>query len=367
MTAAAVQCCAISTMGLKPTLHDVARMANVSPATVSRVAAGNCSVAAGIRERVHEAAQELGIELEERQNDKSRIIAFVLANRDLLHGFQARILLGAETYCSAQSWEMLFVSFRYSPAVRAENLHLPRILGHRSLCRAVILGGMNTPNLLEALGQLQMPFAVLGNNVGGDWRPEKCDVVYSDDVRGASEATLHLVSKGHESVCYIGNLQLPWFARCEHGYRTAMLQAGLTPRSIDIRSDGYELGYLGTKSLLANGEPVTAILAGSDQVAAGVYSALRDCSISIPHKVSVVGFNDTQGALFHPPLTTVREFPEELGRHLAEFVLKRLHDRTLASQSITIPTQLVSRDSVGALAAREAGDQHQSIETVCTP
>ena len=65
-------------------------------ATVSRVARGQLNVDAGIRIRVRKAAAELGLDLDQRRNDKSAIIAFLLSNRDVLHSFQAHILLGAE-------------------------------------------------------------------------------------------------------------------------------------------------------------------------------------------------------------------------------------------------------------------------------
>jgi DNA-binding LacI/PurR family transcriptional regulator len=64
--------------------------------------------------------------------------------------------------------------------------------------------------------------------------------------------------------------------------------------------------------------------------------------------MSVVGFNDTQGEMLYPQLTSVREFPEELGRHLAEFALKRLQTPDLPPQKLTVPTQIVLRASVNA-------------------
>lgn len=332
-------------MAKKHTLHDLAIAAKVSPATVSRVVAGNPSVDPAIRQLVRKAAERMGIDLEERRKGKSRIIAFLLGNRDVLHSFQARILLGAEAYCTQHNWELLFMSFRYTPQIPPSALHLPQLLSNRTNARAVILGGSNYPNLFEALNTRGIPFAVLGNNVEGEWEPAHCDVAYSDDISGAFEATQHLIAKGHRVIGFIGNQQMPWFRRCRSGYLRAMREAGLEPQPVDIRSDGSQLGYLATKSLLAR-SPVTAILAGSDQVAAGVYTALSELNISVPDEMSVVGFNDTDGTLLNPQLTSVREFPEELGRHLAEFVLSRIQSPLSRARELTIPTQLVQRDSV---------------------
>ena len=82
-------------MKKKSSFKDLAKLANVSPATVSRIAKGQVNVDPGIRARVRKAADTLGIDLEQRRNEKANIIAFMLANRDLLHNFQARILFGS--------------------------------------------------------------------------------------------------------------------------------------------------------------------------------------------------------------------------------------------------------------------------------
>jgi DNA-binding LacI/PurR family transcriptional regulator len=90
------------------------------------------------------------------------------------------------------------------------------------------------------------------------------------------------------------------------------------------------------------------VFAGSDQIARGVYEALRQSNLDIPGDVSVAGFNDTEGALFDPPLTTVREFPEQLGQHLAELTMRSLRDPLEPRKQITIPTKLVARQSTAA-------------------
>lgn len=79
------------------------------------------------------------------------------------------------------------------------------------------------------------------------------------------------------------------------------------------------------------------------------YAALHNSGASVPQDISIVGCNDTEGAAFQPALTSVREFPEELGRHLADFALRRIQDPIRPAQQLTIPTQLVLRDSVQKL------------------
>lgn len=333
-------------MGKKPTFQRVAQLAKVSPATVSRVAAGNTAVDAAIRDRVLRTAEKLGIDFEHRRKDKARTIGFLLSNRDFLHDFQSRLLLGAERYCAQHDWQLLFMSLHYAPTTSPDALHIPQLRHEHSNVRALILTGVNHPNLIEMLAQRKIPCSVLGNNVFGQWQPERCDVVYSDDIRGAYDATRHLIANGHQRISFVGNLDLPWFSRCASGYEKAMHDSGLQPRWVDLRSDGIELGYLGGKMLLSVAPRSTGVLAGSDQVASGMYTALREDGVSVPDDVSIASINDTEGAQFHPPLTTVKEFPEELGRQLAEFALNRLRSPGRPPQNVVIPTRLQIRQSV---------------------
>lgn len=344
-------------MGKKSTYHELAKLAKVSPATVSRVAAGKRNVDPAIKERVHHAAAQLGVDFEKKRDEAGRIIAFILANREVLHSFHSRVLVGAESFASDHGWELVFMVYRYPAGVPAKELYLPEILNRRTPARGVILAGVNSPNLLEALRGRGVPFAVLGNNLLPQGKLEPCDTVWSNDLQGAFDQTQYLIGLGHRHIWFIGNSRYPWFNRCGQGYRRAMTEANLEPRLCEMHSEGHELGYLAAKSILASREPVTAIFAGSDEAAGGVYAALREAGLAVPHDISVVGFNDSAAALLHPALTSVREFPEKLGCHLTEFTVNRIRCPALPAQQLTIPTQLVIRTSAAAPAALPAARQ----------
>jgi LacI family transcriptional regulator len=333
----------------KTRLLDVARHAKVSPATVSRVANGNPQVDAQIASSVYASAKALGVDL--TLNRKNRTIAFVLGNRDTVNEFQSKVLLGVEAYCAQHNWDTQFISFRRDLNAPPTNLQLPHALTKANRPAGVILSGTHSVSILAALREKKIPFAVVGNNIVGEWRPEECDCVYTDDIRGSAELTLHLIAQGHTAIWYIGNLRLPWFARCYKGYEEAMKEAGLAPKFKEIHSEDRELGYLGVKSLLASGERPTALFTGTDQAASGAYQALQESGIRIPDDVSVAGFNDTIGDVLHPGLTSVREFPRELGTHLAEFTLRRIQEPNLAPQQLLLPTELIRRESVRRIAA----------------
>jgi DNA-binding LacI/PurR family transcriptional regulator len=241
---------------------------------------------------------------------------------------------------------MLFLTLRYPGTAPWQELHLPPILGRHDMVDGVILGGTNTPNLFALLRRKAIPFAVLGNNVISEWRPEEYDVVWFDDLQGSFEMTRYLLSLGHRHIWFVGHTQLPWFSRRYEGYCRAMKEAGLLPHLSKIDSDNdQDVGYVATKALLSRGEPVDAIQAGGDRVAEGAYKALRDSGLRVPDDVSVAGCDDIEAVMLHPSLTTIRIFTQQVGKQMAELVLKRIECPTLPPQHFTIPTQLIKRES----------------------
>lgn len=329
----------------KVRFEEVAREARVSIATVSRVANGSPSVSRPLRERVARAAAKLNFDLDGRR--RARVIAFILANRGVLHPFHSAVLVGAEAYCAAHEYGLLFLPLDYPPDVAWQKLHLPAVLERHDLVRAAILAGTNSQNLLDFLAEKGVGFVVLGNNVAGPWRQEEASAVYFDDVEGGYALTRHLLSLGHRNVWYVGNCRKSWYLRRYQGYQKAMEEAGLEPLKSEVDCEEAEdLGFLATKSILGGREPVTAIFAGDDSAARGVYKALHEAGLRIPEDVSVAGFNDIpEAAALTPPLTTVRVFTDQVGKQMAELVLKKIEHPASGSEVITIPTQLVRRES----------------------
>lgn len=329
-------------------LREVATCAGVSVATACRVLNGNNRVDPAIQSKVLAAAAKLDVDLTQR--NKTKALAFLLCNRTMLHAFHSRILIGAEESCAENGWDMIFLSFNYSSQIPWKNLQLPNVVQRRDVVRAVILAGNNSSNLIQLLEHKGIALVALGNNLTGQPENLKHDIVFSGDIQGAYDITRHMIGLGHRHIWFVGNLQLPWFSRCHAGYSRAMEEAGLKPRQVAPRSENdKEIGYLGTKALLAGNEPVTAIFAGNDPSAHGVYKALRDSGLRIPEDISVAGCNDTVGPWLHPGLTTIREFPEQLGKYMVELLLKRIANPNASPQAVTVPTELIKRDSCRAL------------------
>ena len=338
----------------KVRLQDIAREAGVSPATVSRVMNRTGRVSAEIADRVQQSADRLSFDLRDRR--KLRLLAFVLGNRSLLHPFHSRILAGAEAYSAQHGYHVVFLLVTYRPDLPAADLQLPHILHRRDFVDGFILSGPHAQNLLDVLAVTGRPVAVQGNNLLRPWRESEYDVVDYDDVDGCYQMTRYLQALGHRAIWFVGNRRLPWFDRCYDGFARAMQEEGLDSRAMSPDTDQpREAGYLGTKSLLATGEPVTAIFAGSDAAAQGVCEALRDSGLRVPDDVSVAGLDDIEAATMHPRLTTVHIFLEQIGRQLAEQVITRIADDNLPPRHVLVPTRLVKGESCAPPAAMLSG------------
>ena len=342
-------------------LREIASAAGVSVSTASRVLNGSSRVAPSLQKAVLDVIAKLDIDLSQR--DKAKSLAFLVGNRGMNDAFHSRILLGAEASCFAHGWDILFLCFNYSPNTPPKELPLPKVVQRHDLVRGVLLTGTNFGNLIELLYQRGITSVALANNLVGDPKLLNTDAVFSDDIQGSTDATRYLLSLGHRDIWFLGNTRLPWFARCYNGYCRAMEEADLPPRHCSIDSeDSEEIGYLGIKSLLARGERVTAVFAGNDPTAHGVYKGLRDSGLSIPNDVSVVGCNDTVGEILYPALTTIREFPEQLGKQMVELLLKRIATPGLPHQTATVPTQFIKRDSCRPIAAPQDSTSPEFVQ-----
>src|SRR5260370_22989051 len=131
-------------------LREIAAAAQVSVSTVSRVLNGNNRVDPAIQKIVLDATAKLDVDLS-RRNNRVNTLAFLLSNRIMLHPFHSRVLSGAEAYCAAHGWDMVFLSFNYSPTAPPAELHLPKVAQLRDGTRALALAGTNARNLLDRL------------------------------------------------------------------------------------------------------------------------------------------------------------------------------------------------------------------------
>ncbi len=342
------------------TIKEVARKARVGIATVSRVLNDSEHVDPATRARVHAVIRQLryrpnaqGRRLVKRATE---MVCFVLSNRDFMNPFHSGILCGVERFLSQTGHDVVFTSLRYSPATPAPELALPRILTHRGIADGVILAGTNYPNLLAAMDQLGVPYVLFGNNIMGRVSRRKeerlLDAVYCEERSSARAVTEMLVRLGHRAIWFVGDAQMPWFRRRLESCRAVLREHGVVPREYtqafggDYRDYGLAYGEQATEWILQSGEPVTAVFAGNDGIAYGVWKVLSRHGLRVPSDVSLVGFDDVQEArLTEPPLTTVHMPTEQIGLECARLLLEKLKAKGRPQPSVVVPSAVVQRGS----------------------
>ena len=170
-----------------------------------------------------------------------------------------------------------------------------------------------------------------------------------DNRGGASAATAHLVATGRQRVATVtGPLDMSAGTDRLAGWQDALLAAGRPAPSAWVRTGDFTEagGYRATERLLAQVPDLDGLFVASDLMAAGALAALRAAGRDVPGDVAVVGFDDRPLARhLSPPLTTVRQPVEDLGRRLTQVLLGLLAGEAAPAEPVVLPTHLVVRDS----------------------
>ena len=333
------------------TLKQVSQHAKVAAGTVSRVINQHPNVDAALRERVEKAIRDLNYRPNARAQifvrNASPIISFILSNRSFLHPLHSRILQGVEAHCEEAGHFVLFTRFSYQPETAPGDLRLPGVLRSHGIADSVILAGTNYQNFTEALDELSAKYVMLANNfVSATPRPPFDQVRFNDDA-GAFEATRHLIELGHKDIWYIGDTALPWYHARHVAYVRAMEQAGLKPcaQTVALSDDYFQNGLASARMILDGKRPVTAIFAGTDELAFGVWEGLRQRSLEVPRDISLIGFDNHSGAHKLPQLTSVSVDAEEVGKQLAILAISKLRQDCRPMPEVVIPATLVKRET----------------------
>ncbi len=338
------------------TIRDVARAAGVGVGTISRVLNSSPQVSGEMRARALQAIKRLGFRpnaLARRVlRQRSEMVCFLLSNRDFLHPFHARILQGVESYASAVKQHVLFAALHYSSRIPPARINLPPVLLERGLIDGVILAGTIYPNLLRRIESINMPFVAFSNNVVGMDGEYRFDEVGFDDFKGTLGATHHLVQKGHSRIVFCGDISYPWIRRRFDGYSHGMHESKLKPVLAAARrpQSFVDFGQDSVPAMLSQQSRPTAIVAGNDEIAYGVWRSLCRHGVRVPDDISLVGFDDREEAvLMDPPLSTVRVDKEGIGETCMKMLLERLHHPQMAFSQRILPTELVIRATVRQL------------------
>lgn len=332
-------------------LRDVAKKAGVSTATASRVLADNPHVSETTRNRVLIAAEQLGYVrngLMRAMIGRGPKTIALIVERMIGTSF-ARLASGAESVASAHG-HLLFISTTEGSLERESGLI--SILAEQRVSAVLMVGATRSGGSFERalveysdeLMSVGAPLILCGRREILN-RPDIVSVNY-DHAGGVGSSVDHLFSHGHRQIAYVGEGAGKTTSEVRlAGYRAAMRRHGLRADDelIIVTDSTVEDSDRTVGDFLDNDGKATAFVSMTDNVAVGVYRAARRHGLRIPEDLSVVGFDaNPLTADLTPGLTTVRPPFREVGEWAAQIALG-----LRPKESVTLPTELVVRGSVG--------------------
>jgi LacI family transcriptional regulator len=328
--------------GVRPTLAAIAAEAGVSTATVSKVINGHSDVAAGTRDRVQRLLADRNYLPLHRSTGTVDLIFSGLDSP-----WAVEILRGVEQYFSGRGRAVAV-----SAVARGGPAHPPSWTGAiaRHHCAGVLLVmSQVTRAQWRQLHERGIPLVVIDP---ADLPSPEVPSVGATNWAGGIAATEHLLQLGHRRIAVISGPEQYLCSRARvDGYRHALEQHGIRfdPDLVRWGDFRHEGGFRSASELLSRADRPTAVFAGSDEQALGVYEAARRLKLATPEQVSVVGFDDLPlAAWLSPPLTTVRQPLAEMGAVAAEMLERLIEGRKLPSGRVELATELVPRESSAA-------------------
>lgn len=345
-------CLTIAKEGFMANIREVAELAGVSIASVSRILNldPDYRVTLETRERVLSAVAQLGYQPKEnyrKRRSASKISIGCISRKTeefTTDSYYAKILSGAQNYLKRQNCDIDFVLSQFD-IVNEDSLSA--LLAHPP--KGLIL--MDSPDN----GTMQFLASKIKYIVGVDSGQPTIDNVCYDRYDAGCRAMQYLLDNGHTAIAYIGahiSENHTNIGRCE-AYRRMMKQAGLCVDPDWIIDSKWHRGvcYEKTIELMRKKKRPTALFVGSDYMAIAAMSALHAINVSIPEEISVIGISDIDDSRYlTPPLTTVSVPQVEIGEIAADILLQRIRgDRTMPKR-IIVPTKIVERNSVKRIA-----------------
>ncbi|MFJ1746122.1 LacI family DNA-binding transcriptional regulator [Streptomyces sp. NPDC088116] len=345
--------------GKLPTLEEVAARAGVGRGTASRVINGSPRVSAPTRAAVEAAVAELGYVPNRAARalaaNRADVIALVVPEpeaRFFAEPYFSDIVRGIGAALSDSGMQLLLT---FAGGARERRRLAQYLAAHRADGALLVSVRADDP-LPELLTRLGIPTVISGPRSASEPLP----AVDSDNTEGARTAVAHLLSRGRRNIATItGRLEVYGAACRLDGYRQALAEAGHAPdeRLTAVADFTEEGGRRAMSELLSRRPDLDAVFAASDVMAAGARQTLRAAGRRIPDDVALTGFDDSAIARhMDPPLTSVRQPIEEMGRAMTRVVLSEIAGRSAVPvavagsgkrvpRQIVLPTELVVRAS----------------------
>lgn len=326
-----------------PSMADVAREAGVSGQTVSRVSNGRTNVDEETRDRVLAAMRKVGY----RPNSAARalrsgqfrnigVIMFTLSSFGNMRTLDSIAIAAANA-----GYSITLIPVRH-PTQGEVSVAFTR-LSEQAVDGVVIIIEAHLIDETDIELPDGLPVVVIDSSAR-----YRYPVVDTDQAEGARLATEHLLDLGHETVWHVSGPSGSYSAerRRDSWSRTLRAHGRDVPPVVegDWSTDaGYRAGVA-----LAERPAVTAVFVANDQMALGVLRALHERGLGVPGQVSVVGFDDmAESSNFWPPLTTVHQHFEDVGRHSVDLLIRTIKQGGSEATSMLVPTRLVVRASTG--------------------
>lgn len=337
-------------MPKRVTIADVAAEAGVSVATVSKVINDRYGVAAGTSTRVKAVIDELGYEssliARSLRSHRTNVIGILVAD---FEPFSTELLKGAALAIHSTDYEVVVYSGGHGHNQPGwERRYMSRLSG--TLTDGTILV---TPTVVDVFSD-DSPVVAVDAHTGSSGMP----TVASDNLNGAITATEHLIALGHRRIGFLaGRPDLESARQREQGYRQALATAGIEfdPELVLVGGYTAESAEQPARQLLEMDPRPTAIFAANDLSAIETVEVAGVLGLKVPDDLSVVGFDNVpESALNDPPLTTIDQSIQQMGFEAVRLLIAAIDDPGLPAVHITLPTQLVVRQSCRALTASES-------------
>ncbi|MGX5715904.1 LacI family DNA-binding transcriptional regulator [Arthrobacter sp. MAHUQ-56] len=329
------------------TISAIAAEAGVSVPTVSRVLNGRSDVSPRTRERVEALLRDHGYRRRgARPSVRSGLIDLVF--NDLDSPWAVEIIRGVEEAVNEAGASTVVSAIHRSASPTSTRQWLDNVSARASDGAILVTTDLDS-SLRAELERLDVPAVVIDPAGVPDL---DVPTIGATNWTGAVGATEHLTSLGHRRVGFVAGVPGLWCSRARlDGYRAGLDAAGIAfdPALVVEGDFDYESGFRAGCTLLELSSPPTAVFAASDQMALGVYEAVRKKALRVPEDISVLGFDDLPEARWaSPPLTTVRQPLADMGKVAARTLLRMVQGEAVESPRMELATRLVVRQSTAA-------------------
>ena len=326
-------------------MTDVAKLANVSTATVSRVIQNPDAVKEKTRMKVLQAIEELNYQPNVlaryfRRTETKTILVMVPS---IENNVFPQMIAGIDLIAHQSGYKVLLGNTYQDPDKAYSYLEE---LKQKQVDGVILLTTRLDNNVITDIAD-KYPVVLTSDFIAELNVP----TVAIDNISSARNAVEHLLQLGHQRVGMItGPLDIPLSRDRLKGYRQALLERGIGIDGVLIQEGDhhYESGYNQMNKFLALENPPTAIFAANDSMAMGAVKAVKAHGLRVPEDIGVVGFDNIQFSdIFEPSLTTVAQPFMEMGQRSMELLLKQINGETLTKKQHVLDTRLIIRDSCG--------------------